>query len=422
MDTRDHQVFDEQVLANGINTYVYSEQSRYSIASITVPVGSASSFGTYLPGTFHFLEHLLYNRSQAYPKLNEYRKLTGLKGGSFNASTYPLYTRYFLSCPSEHFAELWKGLFSAVFQPHFVERDFQIERGTIISERRKKERWFPGSTELGRYVDTEWLYDIPLSLEQRLGSDDNLASMNKDMMERAHAGRYFIPGITLVAAGSANFQPLMNSLAQLDINKASPPTRYEALRWENQQYHTHSFRDINRHVLRLGGIVAAKPDYLRSRGRTFILEYLTNSTHGSLFTWLREDLGWVYEMGYSTMRTVDSQSLWTLRFPLANQQQVETVRREYHERIASALRDQSAVDAEVDRIKSLFQAYSYSLLGQVVDDAHSTLEQRGKILSEHAYLNYLEKYRDTSFLHDVWAEASDPTAMGSFCAMPITTS
>ena len=418
MITRDRQTFDEQTLPNGVRTYVYTDQSRYSIATITVPVGSASSFGEYAAGTFHFLEHMLYNRSKAYPALNQYRKVVGLKGGTFSASTAPFYTRYVLQVPTIHFAVLWPGLFSAVFQPSFETNDLEVERGTISSERQRKERWFPGGSELEQYMDTKWMRNVALTLEQRLGSEDSLAAIDVASLEAAHSSSYFSEGLQMLAGGSADFKPLIASLAGLSIHGAPPARRVAQTNWVNQKYHVQPFRDVGRHVLRFGGIISEQPEPLRNRARSFILEYLTNPTHGALFKWLREERGWAYDLGYSNGLNSSGESLWTLRLPLGTQEQVDIVREELMARIDTALHNTKALNDEVSRLVAMADAYWYPEIAPIVNEAFLSLENFGRIFTEQEYLERFEHFRDSTFLTNVWKEATAPENVGSFCATP----
>ena len=415
---RDRQIFDSQTLPNGVQTYVYADQGRYSVSTITVPVGSASSFGRYAPGTFHFLEHMLFNRSKEHPALNQYSTLVGLKGGTFSASTAPFHTRYVLQVPTIHFAELWKGFFSAVFQPYFDSNDLEVERGTISSERRRKERWFPGGSELEQYMDTGWMHDIALTLEQRLGSESSLAAIDIAALEYAHRSSYFSEGLQMVTGGSADFKPLIASLAELRIQGAPPERRIDPIRWVNKEYHVQPFRDIGRHILRFGGIVSGPPEPLRNRARSFILEYLTNSTHGPLFKWLREERGWVYDLGYSNGLSLNGQGIWTLRLPLGTQGQVKIVREQLVERVEAALQDTKALNNEVGRLLNMAEAYWYPEIAPIVNEALSSLENSGRIFSEVEYLARLDRFRDSTFLTDVWKEATAPESVGSFCATP----
>ena len=124
---RDRQVFEEQQLPNGIRTYSYQDTSPVTFVSITIPVGSAHNRGNILPGTFHFLEHMVFKRSQLYPGLNDFWRKVGLKGATINATTKRNLTVYTLEVPSVHLDEVVAGFISLIFDPLLSAEDVTNE-------------------------------------------------------------------------------------------------------------------------------------------------------------------------------------------------------------------------------------------------------------------------------------------------------
>lgn len=414
---RDRQLFDEKTLKNGIRTFQYLDDTPYTQVILQVPVGSSNSTGSVTPGTFHFLEHILMLRSKRHPQAKEFNRLVGLKGGRFGASTSCFNTSYRLKIPSKNLRTVLPGFYSHIFEPVFNEQDIERERGVIANERRKKERWFPTDTEIGQYLRTQWQWDCPLSLRQRLGCDEDLARMTPQSLLEAHRS-YFDPRVRVMVGGSGDVSALFDSLSTLAVSAQQPPQCFEPIHWVNQEYHERAFRDIRRFELHYAGIVVPRPEPLVVQALRFILIYLTNSIHGPLHEWLREEKGWVYEVGHS--HDFDNKSLdWTLYFPLGNREQVNVVRAELEGRISAALDDEEKVDREVDRLGDHFDTFIYLRLEDILEDAQHCLESFGYIIPEVQLRKYLEKMRDVHFLQQVWREAFTPEQTGCFCAVPL---
>ena len=90
-------------LANGLEAYLISDPGIHeSAAAIAVEAGSWQDPKEY-PGMAHFLEHMLFMGTTAYPKENEYMQYINDNGGSPNAYTAPDRTVYSFSINNDAF-------------------------------------------------------------------------------------------------------------------------------------------------------------------------------------------------------------------------------------------------------------------------------------------------------------------------------
>ncbi|EDX11226.1 insulin-degrading enzyme isoform X1 [Drosophila simulans] len=90
-DTRDYRGLQ---LANGLKVLLISDPNTdVSAAALSVQVGHMSD-PTNLPGLAHFCEHMLFLGTEKYPHENGYTTYLSQSGGSSNAATYPLMTKY----------------------------------------------------------------------------------------------------------------------------------------------------------------------------------------------------------------------------------------------------------------------------------------------------------------------------------------
>lgn len=95
--------FAKLQLENGLMVYLISDPgAEQSAASVTVEAGSWQDPKTY-PGMAHFLEHMLFMGTAAYPKEFEYMQYIADHGGHVNAATWPDHTIYMFSINNEAF-------------------------------------------------------------------------------------------------------------------------------------------------------------------------------------------------------------------------------------------------------------------------------------------------------------------------------
>ncbi|XP_026833292.1 insulin-degrading enzyme isoform X2 [Drosophila erecta] len=90
-DTRDYRGLQ---LENGLKVLLISDpNTEFSAAALSVQVGHMSD-PTNLPGLAHFCEHMLFLGTEKYPHENGYTTYLSQSGGSSNAATFPLMTKY----------------------------------------------------------------------------------------------------------------------------------------------------------------------------------------------------------------------------------------------------------------------------------------------------------------------------------------
>ncbi len=88
-------------LDNGLQAYLISDSgAEQSAAALSVEAGSWNDPKEY-PGMAHFLEHMLFMGTKAYPKEFEYMQYITDHGGMVNASTWPDHTIYMFSINNE---------------------------------------------------------------------------------------------------------------------------------------------------------------------------------------------------------------------------------------------------------------------------------------------------------------------------------
>src|SRR5579872_4220191 len=103
-------------LDNGLKVYLISDpEAEQSAAALAVEAGSWQDPKEY-PGMAHFLEHMLFMGTAAYPKENEYMQFISDNGGQPNAYTASDRTVYIFSINNDAF----KGAFDR-FSHFFVD-------------------------------------------------------------------------------------------------------------------------------------------------------------------------------------------------------------------------------------------------------------------------------------------------------------
>ena len=122
------------VLANGLTVLLVQQaDSEKSAAALTVNVGHFDD-PIEREGLAHFLEHMLFLGSAAYPQAGELQQFISEHGGSHNAWTGTEHSQFYFDLEQQYFAD---GLsrFAAMFTAPLFSSDYvEKERQAIEAE------------------------------------------------------------------------------------------------------------------------------------------------------------------------------------------------------------------------------------------------------------------------------------------------
>ncbi|WP_010607026.1 insulinase family protein [Pseudoalteromonas maricaloris] len=131
---QDDRSYDELVLENGLRVVVVSDPSISEAAvSLTVGVGQYHDPESY-QGLAHFLEHMIFQGSKAYPKPNALKDFISKHGGQYNAATELQMTSYFFSLPQDKFDTALTMLSDAIVNPLFDKENIDNEINAVDQE------------------------------------------------------------------------------------------------------------------------------------------------------------------------------------------------------------------------------------------------------------------------------------------------
>ncbi len=124
-------------LSNGLEAYLVSDPGvDQSAAALAVEAGSWSDPAEY-PGMAHFLEHMLFMGTKAYPKEFEYMQFVNDYGGKVNAYTASDRTVYMFSINNEGFDGALNRFAHFFIDPLFLPSSIERELHAVDQEHAK---------------------------------------------------------------------------------------------------------------------------------------------------------------------------------------------------------------------------------------------------------------------------------------------
>ncbi len=122
------------VLANGLNAVLVSDpDTDKAAASLEVAVGSGSD-PLERAGLAHFLEHMLFLGTEAFPVPGEYQEFLSTHGGSSNAYTAYEQTNYHFDVDADQLSPALDRFAAFFINPLFTESLVERERNAVHSE------------------------------------------------------------------------------------------------------------------------------------------------------------------------------------------------------------------------------------------------------------------------------------------------
>ncbi len=416
IDRLKHQTI--QLENNIIVHYLADTDAGYGEARIIVPFGHAYNRGDIPQGSFHFLEHMVLNRSKRYPEKDAFEKFVADNGGYRNGGTGLDLTSYEISIPTETFDEAFKGLVSHVFEPIFTEEDLESHKQIVRNERIRSTPFYPGNTELGEYIKKYWLDVEEVSLNQKFGSDEDLKNFSIPFLEKIHK-YYFTKPITVIVGGTINIDEVLNTLKNISINieEEKLPISVKPISIANKEFHEKGFKEVERYEYRCAYLIDEySHDF--NFGLMFLKGYLLNVV-GPIYKWLRDEKSWVYEVNAISFSSNNSnKTFFGIKAPLSERYQVDIVRTELDKRIIEGLSDNERIGRYFETLikKEIF-------INETVSDRVETLESRywdyKKTYTGEDWLKVVEKYRQEKALLDLYNYIKEKGEFTEFLAKPL---
>jgi len=278
-------------LNNGLNVYIISDsKAEKSAASLSVKVGSWNDPKEY-PGMAHFLEHMLFKGTKAYPDPSEYFRFIFDNAGSANAFTAPHKTVYTFSINNDVFSTMLDRFAHFFIDPTFDTSEINKELYVIDQEHAKNienDYWrlYQTSKEIGNPNHPNALFST--------GNANTLSEVPHEIMKQWYEKNYSSNLMTLVVYSNLPLQNLIDEI----VNKFKDVPNHaldelnisEKLFSENQKGHFTYIKPIkNLQKLYLEWELPSKYTQDLTKSTQLIAYTLNQAQENSLKTYLKKE-------------------------------------------------------------------------------------------------------------------------------------
>lgn len=363
----------------------------------------------------HLLEHMIISESKgthsSSPSLPD---LISKTGGRFNAWTYDFFSEFMLELPEPIDLSIVKEFIQTIYFPKFNKTELTTQKNIIANERNLN-KYYPGESELGQYLFTQWMYAGPVSKNQTFGTQKSLASITTKHLEEFHRLYRSTKGIVMIGGQVKNLD-LTDELSAINTHSIQPIKKCDAVGWVDQLHQTKVFTEIDAPQLYWGGIGEITVKSLV--GLRVLLSFLTDENSGVLNQWLRQDRGWSYGC-FGTDWFDRNYLAGVITIPLNNTRQAITVKKEINDRVASAIKNKTGLKKHIEQMHRE-ECFSFETLSDRMKSAAQELMDLGTIITEKQYQELLTEFQSPNKIREIYETYLHPDQSGQLLALPKT--
>lgn len=290
-DTRQYQGIK---LDNGMTVLLVSDpQAPKSLAALALPVGSLQDPQSQ-QGLAHYLEHMVLMGSQHYPEPDSFSEYLNKHGGSYNASTAPYRTAFYLEVENDAFKPAVDRLAGAIAEPLLDPLYADRERNAVNAE-----LTMARSRDAMRMaqVDAETLNPAHPASQFFGGNLETLSDKANSKLQdelKAFYQRYYSANLMVGVLYSQQSLPQLQQLAtdtfgRIANRQASvAPISVPAVTKNEQGMLIHYVPAQPRKLLRIDFRIADNSAEFRSKTDTYIGYLLSNRSENTLSDWLQK--------------------------------------------------------------------------------------------------------------------------------------
>jgi predicted Zn-dependent peptidase len=294
----------QKTYKNGLNVFMVNLPDAESVL-FTIMVKVGSRYETIeVSGISHFLEHLFFKGSTAYPNSSDISQLVDAIGGDFNASTSKEITEFYIKAEKHHFDLIFDVLSDMIINPLFNEVEIEKERGVILEEINLYQD-NPGAQVESNLEKTMWP-NSPLGWEI-LGTKESIMGMTRQQIFEYKQKYYQPSNIILGISGNFNekvaLEKIQKTWAVLP-NKLTP--KYKKVIEKQAKPYVHvEYKETQQAHLTLG-FKSYEHDYKKNVATFLLANILGGSMSSRLFIIIREQKGLAYYVGASNSPYFDT--------------------------------------------------------------------------------------------------------------------
>ncbi len=254
-------------------------------------------------GCAHFMEHLTFKGTRAFPTTRALSEAVEGIGGSFNASTDRETTVYYVRVPVRHAALAMTVLGELVARPLLDETEIENERDVIVEEIRSY--LDDPSEHVSTLFDLAVFDDTPLGREIA-GTEESVRALPADAIHRFWGTCYQPANVVVAASGDLAHEDVVRMASEaFGTGSGAPPAFAPAPAIPAGERFVRATRATTQAQL-IVGVPGLRRDHPDQWVLSVLNAVLGDGMSSRLFLEVREERGLAYDVGSSIVSYADA--------------------------------------------------------------------------------------------------------------------
>ena len=257
-------------------------------------------------GVAHFMEHITFKGTAAYPTTRAISEAIEGVGGSFNAATDRESTVYWVRVPAREAARAAQVIGELIVRPRLEDHQIDHERTVIVEEIRS---YLDDPSEYAQILLQQGLYGSGALGREICGDEDSIRRLPESTIREFWATAYRPANVVVAVSGDLDHATVVDLIGPaFGTGNGALPGVAPAPALPAGERYLLGHRDTSQAQLCLG-----LPAYRRDHPDSWVLGVLNgvlgDGMSSRLFLSVREELGLAYDVGSGTTEYADAGSL-----------------------------------------------------------------------------------------------------------------
>lgn len=339
-------MFERTVLPDGPRVITARLPGSRSVTVEAHVLAGSRHEGADQAGCAHFMEHLTFKGTRAYPTTRAISEAVEGIGGTFNASTDRESTVYYVRVPARHAALAMAVLGELVARPLLDAKEIEQERDVIVEEIRS---YLDDPAEhVNVLFDLALFDDTPLGREIA-GTEESVRALPADAIQRFWGTFYRPSNVVVAASGDLPHDDVVRLAAEaFGTGNGAVPGYAAAPEIPAGDRFVRATRATTQAQLMLG-VPGLPRDHVDQWALSVLNGILGDGMSSRLFLEVREERGLAYDVGSSIVSYADAGvvSVYAGVDPAKIRPTIAAVLDEL-----ARLRDEPCAEAEIEKVKA----------------------------------------------------------------------
>jgi len=289
--------FETAILENGLKILVFPQKHLHSVSVLAMIRAGHTSENVKNNGISHLIEHMLFDGTEKYPSYKELIEFFNTTSGELSGQTGFESISIGGTFVDEEVKQALSALQQIIYHPLLKEEFLEKEKSIILDELNTYE----DSNDYKNFIESKRIRFKRESILSRPvgGTTESIQSLTHKDVRSFHT-TFFVPNnICIIVVGNNHTNQVLKLIEKLFAKYPKKPVKHKHHSknlFSDQRIKITSRKSKKAYIRISFPSYSWKSDILDRIGLSYVCDFLTNRRDSYLYSHLREELGWIYDI------------------------------------------------------------------------------------------------------------------------------